>query len=615
MPDRVATHLTRRPGEEAAIVSAMSAFLQAGFVHFGVGPLARRSAQDLASRIVTWCRNGRGIEIRITDEQVLIDDHAVAGAADAETWLVLALSQCGAGGLCIHPHVDAETLLAFADALRAATQPEAPALGERWQQPGIDVLPPDGGAPSPEEARRVMQQLARSDAARSKLGQLHAAIDLEYAGAERLDSMQMLCAILEQLPDAARRDDRTACEVIERVLDRVIRQLDGFLAARPDAPSERMARLAADFARGQEIGPVPTADDLIEAADEGQDILGGFMFPDAAGSEDAPGFDTGAIDDADDAGDDEGPLDAGQLLERLGRGLVQDVTKPGPADPLAMIDPRRVADNPTALREELRKIPKAKELQLDPELPVLQDEMLGSCLHLLVRARDPDRVELLITPLVDRILASPSPSQRRTLGRYLRFARERGGAHGDAVAVRLIGFLQRHGVDKLMTTRETIDVEQVIQTFPAQFLIWLDALQLRDEDSRQQFRRLCDAVGEVALAEVARVLIDDGTLLTPNRTEKGPEVRWPTGRGGGADAGRDRSELDARPGRELPAATGAATRRGRGARDHPADHTPAHAVSRRPLPRGRERSVRLEDPRLHEPAAAPLHPRLVRSRR
>jgi hypothetical protein len=179
-----------------------------------------------------------------------------------------------------------------------------------------------------------------------------------------------------------------------------------------------------------------------------------------------------------------------------------------------------VADDLDALRAELERLDPAEDL--DPALDgvAFDDELLGTCLHLLATGRDTEVVETGIVRLCDRLMADPTPRQRRMLGAYLRLLREEGRIQDEEARQRLVGFLQRNGVQHLLSTRDTLEVEQVARTFPTQFVAFLDALELKDAGSEQAFAALCDAVGERALDEACRILIEDGTLLTPNRTEK-----------------------------------------------------------------------------------------------
>ncbi|MBI5850257.1 MAG: hypothetical protein HZB39_04350 [Planctomycetes bacterium] len=183
--------------------------------------------------------------------------------------------------------------------------------------------------------------------------------------------------------------------------------------------------------------------------------------------------------------------------------------------------PARLEDDLEALVDDVRRLPHAADVEIAAADPVVADETLGVCLQMLAYAADGASIVAAAAQAVAPILTAPTANQRRILARWLRFARE-GGPNGaqDEANQRVFEFLQQHGVAQMLSSRESLDVEQVVQTFPTQFVAFLDGLDMKDPRSEEAFAQLWEAVGGDSVADAARVLIEDGTLLTPHRTEK-----------------------------------------------------------------------------------------------
>ncbi|MCC6783725.1 MAG: hypothetical protein IT457_12855 [Planctomycetes bacterium] len=425
------------------------------------------------------------------------------------------------------------------------------------------ATPPAAVPSSPAVARGafdgILALLTRSDRARSAIAQMHQRVEDEYRGAAHLDTSAMLEAVVAELAPALVARPDAACREVEAVLEALLSQIDGFLLARPDDPGTRMTHMAGTMTkrraaaaasaapqsghaaptpslappstpqsaqRGAAAAPPPPATGPAKAAPAPVSaraaFLDGLALPsvDGAGAAARPAPQLGAATPR--------PRLREDSFESFLEGVRTDVVARGTG---AGANPRqrgpssssnaRLEDGIEALLEDLKRLPHANDLELSADDPNFLDEALGACLQLLAYAADGAAIAAAIVQTATPIVTAASPTQRRILARWLRFARE-GGPNGmqDDANQRVFEFLQRHGVAQMLSSREALDVDQVVQTFPTQFIAFLDGLDLKDQKSEETFAQLFEKVGAESVAEAARVLIEDGTLLTPHRTEK-----------------------------------------------------------------------------------------------
>ena len=418
----------------------------------------------------------------------------------------------------------------------------------------------------------VLQHLARSDPARRVLAQMHQSVEQEYRGTAQLDVSAMLEAIVGELPNVLCARPETATREIEAVLDALLTQMEGFLLARPADPGSRMTHMAATMARRRfsnaTDGPAPAGPSPPRPATQAPrfpsvappvgtvvdnpfalppadspngrtettigaaraDLLDAFALPGDAGSLGRPSAGPrlpppGAADAEVSLG--VRPSIREDSFETFLEGVRSEVgARAHPHDRRAeggrrATAPMHLEDDLGALAEEIRALPNISDLGLDANDSAIADGVLGAGLYALAYAQDGASVAASVERLLESVLRAPSPNQKRVLTRWLRFARE-GGPNGtqDDANQRLFDFLQRNGIAQMLSTRETLGVEQVVQTFPTQLVAFLDGLDGKDPRSEQLFAELFDAVGEESMGEAARVLVADGTLLTPHRTEK-----------------------------------------------------------------------------------------------
>src|SRR5690606_10902488 len=119
----------------------------------------------------------------------------------------------------------------------------------------------------------------------------------------------------------------------------------------------------------------------------------------------------------------------------------------------------RITDDPEALLAELAAMPAAPSFAGEVDQPLCDDELLGTCLHVLAHGRDGAIATEGTVRLADHLMAKPTPRQRRILGAYLRLSRDGRLAGRPDAQARLAAFVQLNGVQHLMTARETLDVE------------------------------------------------------------------------------------------------------------------------------------------------------------
>ncbi|MFO1050951.1 MAG: hypothetical protein U1F36_01895 [Planctomycetota bacterium] len=410
----------------------------------------------------------------------------------------------------------------------------------------------------------VLQCLARSDRARTMLAAMHQRVDAEYHGAAHLDVSSMLEAVVGELPSVLCARPDAATLQIESVLEALLAQIDGFLLARPDDPGTRMTHMATTLARRRFDGasapqlaaPAPSPQSAVPPRPAPPPLPVGTVVGSPFDAQERRGVPVTPEEPprAPEATERNRVLDAFAMPPPTLPSTARGPVLPPPAEmaTAASLTPRpqirddsfesflegvrtnvvsrsqaaataqtRLEDSSDLLIEELRAMPYPNDLELDGGDPALGEGSLGAALYLLTYSTEGQRIVEAVARALEAILRAPSVGQRRLLARWLRFARE-GGPNGtqDEANHRLFDFLQRNGITQMLSARETLDLDQVVQTFPTQFVAFLDGLDLKDPQSEKTFGELCDKVGEDSVIDAARVLIEDGTLLTPHRTEK-----------------------------------------------------------------------------------------------
>lgn len=488
------------------VVSAFVGMLQVGFLYPANNPRVADVCARVAQLLQVYSPQGNPVVFRIQGEWLHLDQERFERGHAEVGWMLDRFDRAGLSGIALEPGLDPQALIEFAVALRKSFPPTAPPFRTIWTHDGLGVtplldgadaasprppaseVPPPQPAAAPEPPRSstsstsdsVLGRLARSGSVREALATIHARFDQEFEGREHFDAAGMLERLVADLPDAVQRDADVACGHVETVLDLVLAQVEVFLLAQPDRPGERLTEVASTLLRRRlpsAAPPAPAAPPAVAPAP-------------AAPPRSAP--------------------------------TPQSAAAPAGHDAEALpVPPFDLDEDGAVLLRELEALPRADDLDDTFDAPACDDEVLGTALHLLAHSREPSTVSAGVVRLVDPLMAVPTPSQRRILGAYLRVVRE-GGAQGiDAGGLeRVSQFLQQNGVQHLMATRETLDVEQVVRTFPAQLVMFLDALELKDPASERAFLELLDAVGDAAMEGATATLIEDGTLLTPNRTEK-----------------------------------------------------------------------------------------------
>lgn len=171
--------------------------------------------------------------------------------------------------------------------------------------------------------------------------------------------------------------------------------------------------------------------------------------------------------------------------------------------------------------------------RLGPPVPVPVGELespaeqLGVLLHLLVHDAAPERLPGLARALARLTPTADSPLQG-VLRRVLEALALRADGPGEAPALqRLLTSLREAGGLPLLRAAGWLGPERVRESFPTDFVLYVDALDLAREGDADELVRVLAEVGPERLAAAAPVLTAPGGLLAPERAEALLRVRRP----------------------------------------------------------------------------------------
>jgi hypothetical protein len=561
------------PGDAEALVDALAAYLKIAFVYPESNPRVLEAHAALEQELRRASPNGAPIRVECTQHGLAVFGNEIDPDRPLNAWLRERLLRARIAGLSITPGVDPAVLSAFGAALRQSYAPGAPPLSDGWTLSGYGIdpivagaapvrpppsalvdrhaarspMPPAGNSLTENATARpidrraivdsVIRSLSSSQRARAALAEMQRKIEFEYGGGITLDFTAMIEAMVAEMPESLVIAPGKATQEVEEVIAALAGQIDGFLLARPEDPASRLTLMAATVARRRQALPPPSRPAPAPptparlSAHAPQDPA---SFPAPARS---PRLDAVALPEtattSTAATPSVTPLSAlsgsgrtDDSFESFLEGVRSDLSaRPQPVHAGALgVNSRShdvLEDRIDGLVEDVQALPHQPAIELTRDDSAVVDASLGAALHLLTYSRDAGRIVDAVGMHIDAVLRSPTASQKRILARWLRFARE-GGPNGtqDEPNQRLFQFLQRNGIGQMMSARESLEVDQVVQTFPTQFVAYLDGLDQKDPRSEQSFTELWDKVGADSMNEAARVLIEDGTLLTPNRTEK-----------------------------------------------------------------------------------------------
>ncbi|MGE3879886.1 MAG: hypothetical protein AB7I19_12555 [Planctomycetota bacterium] len=550
--------------------------MKVAFVYPESNPRVLEAHTALEHQLQRASPSGAPIPLECTQHGLSVFGSEIDPNRPFNAWLRERLLRARIAGLSIAPGVDPAVLSAFGAALRQSYAPGSAPLSDGWTLSGYGIEPiVAGGAPmrpphaaladrqptrvamptamgsvaseasgGPIDRRAVLDSVIRSlsssQGARTALAEMQRKIEFEYGGGITLDFTGMIQAMVGELPESLVVTPNLAAQEVEEVIAALASQIDGFLLARPEDPAARLTVMAATVARRRQVLPPPTRPARTPSPGSSGAPTSPQALPSRAPlpqSAPTPRLDAAAVPET----TTRWPTSAASItplsamtgagrsddsFESFLEGVRNDLSaRPQSVPDNAVTVSSRgldgVEDRIDLLVDDVQSLPDRPVIELNRDDAAVTDASLGASLHLLTYSRESSRIVDAVAMHIDAVLRSPTASQKRILTRWLRFARE-GGPNGtqDEPNQRLFGFLQRNGIGQMMSAREGLEVDQVVQTFPTQFIAFLDGLDVKDPRSEQSFTELWDKVGADSMNEAARVLIEDGSLLTPNRTEK-----------------------------------------------------------------------------------------------
>ncbi len=175
----------------------------------------------------------------------------------------------------------------------------------------------------------------------------------------------------------------------------------------------------------------------------------------------------------------------------------------------------RVADDLAAFLFELDGLP--------PWTPPPEDELesageeVGALLHVLRTRPEAGSLPGLL-PALAAMLAAPDPDVVRALRQALHIEAGRADAAGPSAGVRrIVEALAGLGHARLLRAAGHLSPERITEAFPADALLWLDALDLAEPADRAELAAVLAAVGGERLNAAAPGLLTDDGLLAPRR--------------------------------------------------------------------------------------------------
>ena len=179
-----------------------------------------------------------------------------------------------------------------------------------------------------------------------------------------------------------------------------------------------------------------------------------------------------------------------------------------------------IVENLQGLLGQIKELPDSQGYYLSDDEVFHPQELLGIYLYILVRPEKEQLTEQL-HPRICEILETAGEDVHAVLRCYLSLmgqAKEDGGEllHYE----RVLSLLRKHEFMQLLRTCDFLSVTDVAEQFPDQFFLYLDSLNLQEEEDQAQFTQLVDRLGPDRIIAARDALLKTGSFGDHMRAER-----------------------------------------------------------------------------------------------
>lgn len=179
----------------------------------------------------------------------------------------------------------------------------------------------------------------------------------------------------------------------------------------------------------------------------------------------------------------------------------------------------KVADDADALCLEVQALPQMSMKKLtesDLEDPT---ELCGTYLHLLVQSSTSELSSHVRDTLV-ALYSEWDEMRSRALSAYLPPEHEGEEAKEADVRELVIGFFTTHQRSSALRRQGILSERVISESFPHRFGLYLDAIDVGNEQDTNELRRLLQSIGQTGIQEAEDILLHEEGLLEPERVTK-----------------------------------------------------------------------------------------------